>query len=143
MPALLQTLLLEAFETDGRIADVWTDPNPMAASYLLETVVRAFTARYDDAATTAPVVEVSLDLRLVRLAGHQTDGRTLITEQHAAARNDLWQYRAGVRCCHRKSTEPLRGIDAARDTSHLTGCLPIWCCRRVRIEVVSGPALAC
>jgi cholesterol transport system auxiliary component len=89
VPALLRTSLLEAFETDGRIADVWTDPNPMAASYLLETVVRAFTARYDSAVTAAPVVEVSLDLRLVRLPGHETAGRALITEHDAAARNEL------------------------------------------------------
>jgi ABC-type uncharacterized transport system auxiliary subunit len=34
-------------------------------------------------------VEVSLDLRLVRLPGHRDDGRALITEHDAAARNDL------------------------------------------------------
>jgi cholesterol transport system auxiliary component len=89
VPALLQTSLVQAFEIDGRVADVWTDPNPMSASYLLETVVRAFTARYDRAATAAPIVEVSLDMRLVRLAGHETEGRALITEQNPAARNDL------------------------------------------------------
>jgi cholesterol transport system auxiliary component len=89
VPALLQTSLVEAFETDGRVADVWTDPNPMSASYLLETVIRAFTARYDTAATAPPVVEVSLDLRLLRLSGHETVGRTLIAEHDAAARNDV------------------------------------------------------
>jgi len=89
VPALLQALLLEAFETDGRIADVWTDPNPMAANYLLETAVRAFTARYESAAVAPPVVEVSLDLRLLRLGGHQTEGRTLVTEHDAAAQNEL------------------------------------------------------
>ena len=89
VPVLLQTSLVDAFETDGRIADVWTDPNPMAANYLLETVVRAFAARYDNAATAPPVVEVSLDLRLVRLSKHETVGRTLIAEHDAATRNEL------------------------------------------------------
>ena len=89
VPALLQALLVEAFETDGRIADVWTDRDSMSDGYLLETAVRAFTARYDSAAASPPVVEVSLDLRLVRLPGRQTEGRDLIDEQCPAARNDL------------------------------------------------------
>ena len=89
VPALLQTLLVEAFETDGRIADVWTDPDTMTTGYLLQTAVRAFTARYDRAAAGPPVVEVSLDLRLVRLPGQRTEGRSLITEQQEAARNEL------------------------------------------------------
>jgi cholesterol transport system auxiliary component len=89
VPALLRALLVEAFEATGRIADVWTDSDGMSDGYLLETQVRAFTARYDDAAASPPVVDVSLDLRLVRLPGQRTVGRTLIAEQSTAARNDL------------------------------------------------------
>lgn len=89
VPALLRTLLVEAFEATGRIADVWTDPDGMTAGYLLQTQVRAFTARYDAAAVNAPVVEVSLDVRLVHLPGQREVGRTLIANQSPAAQNDL------------------------------------------------------
>lgn len=89
VPALLQTLLLEAFEANGSIADVWTDPDSMTAGYVLQTQIHAFTARYDVAAASPPVVDVGLDLRLVRLPGQRTVGRTLIADQTAAAQNNL------------------------------------------------------
>ncbi len=89
VPALLQTLLVEAFEDTGRIADVWTDPEGMSSGYLLQTQIRAFTARYDAAAASPPVVDVSLDMRLVRLPGHRTVGRTLIGGQSRAAQNEV------------------------------------------------------
>jgi len=89
VPALFQALLVEAFETDGRIADVWTDQDAMTTGYVLQTAVRAFTARYDSAAVSPPVVEVSLDVRLIRQRSQQTEGRTSITEQQEAAQNDL------------------------------------------------------
>jgi len=89
VPPLLQALLVEAFETDGRIADVWTDRDVMSAGYLLETTVRSFTARYDGADASLPVVDVSLDLRLVRLPAQQSLGRNLLAEQCEAKRNDL------------------------------------------------------
>jgi cholesterol transport system auxiliary component len=89
VPALLQALLVEAFEIDGQVADVWADRDAMTAGYLLQTAVRAFTARYDSAAGSPPLVEVSLDLRLTRLPDQQTAGRTAITQQQEAARTDL------------------------------------------------------
>jgi cholesterol transport system auxiliary component len=89
VPVLLRTLLVEAFEATGRIADVWTDADGMTAGYLLETQIRAFTARYDAAAASPPVVDVSLDVRLVRLPGQRMVGRTLIASQSPAAQNEL------------------------------------------------------
>ena len=89
VPALLQILLVEAFETDGRIANVWTNQDAMTAGYLLQTAVRAFTARYDSAAVRPPVVEVSLDVRVLRQPAQRTEGRTSVTEQQDASRNDL------------------------------------------------------
>jgi cholesterol transport system auxiliary component len=89
VPALLQALLVEAFEIDGRIADVWSDRDAIAAGFLLQTAVRAFTARYDSAAVRPPVVEVSLDVRLIRQRGQRTEGQTSITEQQEASRHDL------------------------------------------------------
>ena len=89
VPALLRTLLVEAFEATGRIADVWTDPEGMTTGHLLETQIRAFNARYDAAAASPPVVEVSLDLRLVSLPGQRRVGRTLIASQSPAARNEV------------------------------------------------------
>lgn len=89
VPALLWNLLVEAFETDGRIADVWTDVDAMTAGYQLETEVRAFTARYDGTASNPPVVDVSLDMRLVRLPAHRMVGHELISEQSTAERNQM------------------------------------------------------
>jgi cholesterol transport system auxiliary component len=89
VPALLQTLLVGAFEATGRIADVWTDPEGMTTGHLLQTQIRAFNARYGDAAARPPVVDVSLDLRLVRLPGQRTVGRTLIASQSRATQNEV------------------------------------------------------
>ena len=89
VPALLRISLMEAFETNGQIADVLTGADMTTAGYLLQTRVCAFTAGYDDAAANPPVVEVSLDMRLVRLPGHRTVGHALITEQSIAARNKV------------------------------------------------------
>lgn len=89
VPALLQVLLVEAFEANGRVADVWTDQDAMTAGSMLQTAVRAFTARYDSAADSPPVVEVTLDLRLIRLPEQQSEGRVSISEQQQAARNEL------------------------------------------------------
>ena len=89
VPALLQTLLVEAFETDGRIANVWTDSDAMTAGYMLQTQVRAFTARYDDAAANPPVVDVSLATRLVCLPGNRMVGQALLAEQSTATQNKL------------------------------------------------------
>jgi cholesterol transport system auxiliary component len=89
VPALLRTLLVEAFEATGRIADVWTDSEGMSSGYLLQTKIRAFNARYDEAAASPPVVDVSLDMRLVRLPGQRTVGRTLIAGQSRAGQNEV------------------------------------------------------
>ena len=89
VPAMLQALLVEAFETDGRVADVWTDRDSTTTGYLLQTAVRQFTASYGSAAVDPPVVAVSLDVRLLRIPRQQTVGRNMIIEQQKAARNDL------------------------------------------------------
>ena len=89
VPAMLRTLLVEAFEVDGRLANVWTDQDAIVPGYLLQTAVRAFTARYDSAAVQPPMVQVSLDVRLLQMPQQQTTGRDLVTEQQIAARNDL------------------------------------------------------
>ncbi|HUN40283.1 MAG TPA: ABC-type transport auxiliary lipoprotein family protein [Acetobacteraceae bacterium] len=89
VPAMLQTLLVEAFESDGRVANVWTEQDSMTAGYRLQTAVRAFTARYNSAAASPPVAEVSLDLRLIHMPEQKAAGRILITEQQDATQNDL------------------------------------------------------
>lgn len=89
VPVLLQNLLVQAFETDGRIADVWVDTDAITAGYLLQTEVRAFTARYGSAAENPPVVEINLDARLLRLPSRQVVAHAQIAEQATAERNDL------------------------------------------------------
>lgn len=88
VPRLLQAMLVEAFEANGQVTDVSIDPDAMVSGYLLQSQVRAFTARYDEQAINPPIVDVRLEMHLVRLPGHIV-GRTLITGQSTAAVNNV------------------------------------------------------
>jgi cholesterol transport system auxiliary component len=63
-PALLQSLLVQAFESSGRIAAVGRESAGIRADYILETEIRDFEAFYA-VPDTAPVVRVSIMAKLL------------------------------------------------------------------------------
>ena len=63
-PALVEALLVEAFEKDGGMASVGTEAQGLHADYLLDSELRDFTARYDTA-DGAPLVVVGIEAQLV------------------------------------------------------------------------------
>jgi len=89
VPVLLQNLLVAAFESDGRIANVVRQPDSLGSGYLLETDIREFEARYAGSAGDPPVAVVSFTLRLTKMQDRQMIGHLMITEQTPAARNKL------------------------------------------------------
>ena len=88
-PRLLQGLLIDAFEDNGRITAVGRDSSYINADYRLETVLRDFQARYAGTDQSPPIVVVSLDAQLVRMADHRVVGHVRATKEVPAARNSL------------------------------------------------------
>jgi cholesterol transport system auxiliary component len=64
LPALVQTALLEAFESSGRIDRVARDSDAIHADYILVTDLRDFKARYDQP-DAPPVAIVHISARLI------------------------------------------------------------------------------
>jgi cholesterol transport system auxiliary component len=89
VPLLVQTLLVDAFENDGSIAEVGRDAQALTPDYLLETEVRRFEAVYSGATDQAPTAVVALDLGLVAMPDHRRLGRTLLSEQSPASHNSV------------------------------------------------------
>jgi cholesterol transport system auxiliary component len=89
VPVLVQTLLVEAFESDGGFAEVGRDAQALTPEYLLKTEVRRFEAVYVSAADKTPAVVAAIDLGLVKMPDHRMLGHTLVTSSSTASRNTL------------------------------------------------------
>ena len=89
VPLLVQTLLVEAFENDGSIAQVARDAQTLTPDYLLATEIRRFEAVYAGSGDQLPMAVAALDLSLVKMPDHRMLGRTLITESAPASLNSV------------------------------------------------------
>jgi cholesterol transport system auxiliary component len=65
-PAMVQTLLIESFESTGSIRAVGRDAISLRADYLLKTDLREFEAVYDGD-NPAPMVWVAMNAKLVKM----------------------------------------------------------------------------
>jgi len=65
-PAMVQTMLIESFETSGSIRAVGRDAITLRADYLLMTDLRAFQAVYDGD-NPVPTVWIRLNAKLVKI----------------------------------------------------------------------------
>ena len=65
-PAMVQTLLIESFETTGSIRGVGRDAISLRADYLLKTDLRAFQAVYDEG-DPVPTIWIRLNAKLVKI----------------------------------------------------------------------------
>jgi cholesterol transport system auxiliary component len=89
VPVLLQALLVQAFENDGRIAAVARDASTLTPDYVLETEIREFQARYPGASDRTPTVIVALALSLVRMPDHHMVEQTVMSDSAPAPSNTL------------------------------------------------------
>ena len=88
VPQLVQQLLLEAFETSGRVPAVARDTAGLRADYLLQPEIRAFEAHYE-APDAAPRVVARIAVRLVKLPSRDIVGTFVAEREAAAAANNL------------------------------------------------------
>jgi len=88
LPALLQDVLLEAFEASGRIDAVSRDTNGAHADYILAVDVRDFEARYDQP-DGAPVAVVRLDVKLLSALKRDIVARFDAAEEVPATQNSV------------------------------------------------------
>lgn len=89
LPALLQTLMVDAFESDGRISAVSRDNDGSGRGYLLQTEIRRFEAQYPRPATGPPEIAVDLELRLYTGPQGRLLGTKLISERTRASQNKI------------------------------------------------------
>jgi cholesterol transport system auxiliary component len=79
LPLLLQSLMVEAFEADGRIAEVGRDAYGLTRGYLLRTDIRQFEAQYKGPTTSPPEIVVVLELQLSADSQGRSVGKRLIS----------------------------------------------------------------
>jgi cholesterol transport system auxiliary component len=89
LPALLQRLLVDGFESNGRTAEVESDLPAPDRGYVLRTDVREFEARYADADDGPPEVTLVLDLQLLALPDNRWVGHRLVSVRVAASQDKL------------------------------------------------------
>jgi cholesterol transport system auxiliary component len=88
-PRLLQGLLIDAFQSSGRIVAVGRGSSDLNPDYLLETDLRDFQARYAGSGNQPPTSVVTVDAELVQMPGRRVIGSILAAKEAPASRNDL------------------------------------------------------
>jgi len=89
-PAMVQALLVESFETTGKIVGISSEQGGLRADYLLMPELRRFEAIYGPGAGDAPpTVHVRMLVRLVRMPDRAIVGETMAERRQEAARNDM------------------------------------------------------
>src|SRR5262249_28262179 len=89
-PAMVQALLVESFETTGKIVGISSEQGGLRADYLLMPELRRFEAIYGPGAGDAPPTgHVRMLVRLVRMPDRAIVGETMAERRQEAARNDM------------------------------------------------------
>ena len=88
-PLLLQALMINAFQDGGQDIAVGRDASNISADYRLDTELRDFQARYTATGESPPVIVMSLDAQLVRLADHRVVRHVQVTKEAPATQNNL------------------------------------------------------
>ena len=95
VPLLMQSAIVEAFESTGKIAAVQRDASGVGANYLLAMELRAFEARYDGTTPSAkdaggaPKAAITLACNLLAVPEHKVVQSRAFTHETPAARNDM------------------------------------------------------
>lgn len=89
LPVLLQTLMVEAFQSDARISQVAPENYGLTQGYVLRTEIRQFEAQYPSSGTGAPEISVVLRLQLSTGSQGRLLGSRMISVGTRAAQNKL------------------------------------------------------
>jgi cholesterol transport system auxiliary component len=88
LPNLVQGVLIEAFESSGRIDQVATDTQGVRTDYVLQTEIRDFEARYNQP-DGPPTAVVKVAVRLVLRSDHTIAGHLVAAHETAATQNSV------------------------------------------------------
>ena len=88
-PAMVQTLMVESFESSGRILAVSRESVRLRPDYLLQSELREFAAEYFPDPALPPLVRVRLIAKLVRTRDRSIIGVTQAERTERAARRDM------------------------------------------------------
>ncbi len=88
LPLILQKLLIETFDSSGRIVSVGRDTAGLEADYLLQAEVRNFEAHYDSP-DGAPKIIVSIQAKLARMPQREIVATLNANQQAQASANNL------------------------------------------------------
>lgn len=91
VPRMVQRLLVEAFERDGRLAGAAEESAGIYPDYRLMSDLRRFDVSVPGSGDAAPVVKVELALRLVELRTGRIGAFTTITRERMATGSGLPQ----------------------------------------------------
>jgi cholesterol transport system auxiliary component len=89
VPLLMQTLMVDMFESNSGITEVGRDTQAVTPEYLLQTEIRRFEAVYTSAADQPPSAVIACEFRLIKMPDHRILAQTLLTNSAVASRNAL------------------------------------------------------
>jgi cholesterol transport system auxiliary component len=87
-PIMIQTLLVESFESTGRITAIGRESVGLRADYILKPELRKFEAIYD-APLGPPVISVILNVRLVKMPEREIIATTTFNRRERATENTM------------------------------------------------------
>jgi cholesterol transport system auxiliary component len=88
VPATIQRLLIQTFDTSNRIVSVDRDTTGVETDYVLQTEIRNFEARYETP-DVAPQVLVSIEAKLARMPQREIIASVNVRQQAQASANVL------------------------------------------------------
>lgn len=88
-PAMVQTLIIESFESTGSILAVGREAIGLRPDFILKTDLREFQAIYYESDTGAPIIVVRMNAKLVEMPERRIVDSTTIEERFPAASNSF------------------------------------------------------
>lgn len=87
-PEMIQSLLIESFESTGKIKAVSRESTQLRPDYVLQSELRDFQAEYD-AAGRPPLIRVRLNVKMVRMPERVIVGSNTVERTARAEGNDM------------------------------------------------------
>lgn len=88
-PAMVQTLIIESFESTGRILAVGREAIGLRPDFILKTDLREFQAIYYETETPAPVILIRMNAKLVQMPERRIVSSNTFDHRTPAASNSF------------------------------------------------------
>ncbi len=88
-PAMVQTLIIESFESTGSILAVGREAIGLRPDFILKTDLREFQAIYYESDTESPIIVVRMNAKLVEMPERRIVASNTIEERFPAASNSF------------------------------------------------------